>query len=118
MSTEFFHPLILFSAYSILAVLASSYRRPLEQLMAEEILTAVGYDGRRVFRKRMQKISRKKRAFRWTVRYGFPVTGNLVLSVYGVARFYLWPVTLANSLLFYLCTPTKPETLMEICNDI
>lgn len=118
MSSEFFHPFILFSAYSILALLASSYRRPLEQLMAEEILTGIGFDAGRAFRKRMQSISKKERAFRWTVRYGFPVSGGLVLSLYSVARFYLWPISLANSLRFYLCTPTKPETLMEICNDV
>lgn len=119
MLEEICNLLILVSTYNVLACLYAAFRRPLEQMLAEEILTARGNPeaARLLFSQRMERLTKTRRAMRWTIRYGFPQSAEFMLALFETASWLLWPVALSLSVSSYALAAAKPK-LVEICNDI
>lgn len=120
MNLEICQVLIGVSTYALLSFLVASYRRPLEQLLAEETLTQ-GQNSdvaRQAYRVRVVSLDRRKRMIRRTFRYGFPRTHSVCVFVHARISDLLWPLALWFSFVFYCKAAVKPETLMEICNDL
>jgi hypothetical protein len=110
---EFLRYLVPLSAYLTVSLLVAFFRRPIEEFLAEELLKSP-----LACRSRIESLSLRRRAVRWSLRYGFPRTFKALFLFHAAAAFILWPLSILVSVRFYLGEASKQSTLLEIFNDV
>lgn len=116
MSTETAHFLVLLLTYSVLTMMQDTFRRMLEQFLADEILSARGESeegARAAFEKRVKEMERTRRSVEKALVYCFPHMRGLALSLFAASGWVLWPLSLVLSIRSYINTPQIKET----CDD-
>jgi hypothetical protein len=112
MSTETAHFLVLLLTYSILSMMQDTFRRMLEQFLADEILSARGKSeerARAAFQRRVRGMEKASRSMEKALIYCFPHARGFVLSLFAVSGWVLWPLSLALSIRSYMKTPETKE---------